>query len=523
MLTTKNRPRIIPGKTTLFLTDVATTFNIKPNTVRQHIRRGTFPTPTVRREPEIGWDAVDIYRWAYTTQRMPLDAIPFRYLRPLIADGTLPGPQAPRVLQVSCQTHGRPSHGLGISVQYGGLTSADLGFTLFYPDEFGRTNLDESRADIVVEVTGHVSNRGFYVDVHQSHPDYEYALDGEFHTQDVALLVQEPIPYWPLALRSSFGGVDRRTGHIIPVEGATAVPSRFLDGRSDALETFVSEGAETAHPELVEALRAEVADDYRRSAQWTLWHIREYVESHQAASWTLNDPDRHLFLAASPATLPDETAEEEFARTRLQDLLWEVPVGDTPAARHVAARFFTAPEQNMFSRAGETPAQRVFREKLEPVPAEVATLVHLAFPHPKYGRGPVADAVIRDYWQDPSSGALVTNFRATDDSRACILYAVPLHYPHPVSAITFDFDDEHQPFIWATNGRTLPFPRHPNSGYALGYDGSGPRAIKDTSAGLLGLDKNTPASPRWPFYREGYPTQVAAEEMASFYDTERHD
>jgi len=32
------------------------------------------------------------------------------------------------------------------------------------------------------------------------------------------------------------------------------------------------------------------------------------------------------------------------------------------------------------------------------------------------------------------------------------------------------------------------------------------------------LDKSTPVRPRWPFYREGYPTQVAADEMATFYD-----
>ena len=69
---TKTRTHINPGKTPLFLTDVSTTFKIKSNTIRQHIRRGTFPEPTVRREPEIGWDAVDIYRWAYTTNRMPL-------------------------------------------------------------------------------------------------------------------------------------------------------------------------------------------------------------------------------------------------------------------------------------------------------------------------------------------------------------------------------------------------------------------------------------------------------------------
>lgn len=35
---------------------------------------------------------------------------------------------------------------------------------------------------------------------------------------------------------------------------------------------------------------------------------------------------------------------------------------------------------------------------------------------------------------------------------------------------------------------------------------------------LLGLAENTPASPRWQFYREGYLTQIAADEMTSFYE-----
>lgn len=520
MLTTKTRTHINPGKTPLFLTDVSATFKIKSNTIRQHIRRGTFPEPTVRREPEIGWEAVDIYRWAYTTNRMPLDAIPFRYLRQLIADGTLPGPQVPRVLQVTCGA-GDPALGLGISVRYGGLTSADLGFTLFYPGEFGRIQMDQDQADIGVVVTGFTSNRGFIVDVDQTHPDYEYALD-EFHTQDVALLVQEPIPYWPLQLRSSLGGMDRRTGHVIPIEGATATPSRLLDGRNAAVETFASEGAERTHKDLIEALRAEVADDFRQAAQGAHRHIKEYVEEHRATGWALRDPKNHLFLAADPTITPEETAEEETARARLQSLLWDTPVGDAPASRQVAAKFFNAPEQNTFSAVGETNAQRVFRDDLIRVPVEEATLVHLAFPHPKYWRGPEADNVPRQYYQDPRSGALVTIFQAISGTPSYTRYAMPREYPAPVQVSVFDFEDERQPFIWTNDEHALPFPKHWDSGYSLGYDGSGPQAIKAMAAVLLGLNKAAPIGPRWPFYREGYPTQVTAEEMMDFYEAESH-
>ena len=161
------------------------------------------------------------------------------------------------MFQVTCGA-GDPTLSLGISVRYGGLTRADLGFTLFYPDEFGRIEMDQSQADITVAVTGHVSTRGFFVDVHQTHPDLRVRPRWrKFHTQDVALLTQEPIPYWPLELRSSLGGMDRRTGHVIPIEGATATPSRLLDGRNAAVETFASEGAERTHQDLIEALRAE--------------------------------------------------------------------------------------------------------------------------------------------------------------------------------------------------------------------------------------------------------------------------
>ena len=38
-----------------------------------------------------------------------------------------------------------------------------------------------------------------------------------------------------------------------------------------------------------------------------------------------------------------------------------------------------------------------------------------------------------------------------------------------------------------------------------------------TMAAILGLNKAAPIGPRWPFYREGYPTQITADEMDSLY------
>lgn len=511
------KPRIEPGKSTLHLGEVANLFAIKPNTIRQHIRRGTMPEPTVRRDPELGWHAADIYRWAYETGRLPLDAIPFRHLRQLIDDGTLPGPPVPRVHQVTCRTHGDPSLGHGIHVRYGGLTDAGLGFTLYYPEPFGRIELDPSQADIAVEVTGHFSLRGFFVDVHQTHPDYEYALDTEFYTQDVALLVQEPIPYWPLQLRTAVGGVDRRTGHIIPMEGATAVPTERLVARGLASEAFADDSRHVEQHDLIAALRADVSDDYRTAAEHTRWSLAQFAAEHQATSWTLTDPRHHLLIAATPAIPAEETAEEEFARSRLPELLWHTPVGDTASARQVAAGFVTVQEQNVFSTAEETDAQKSFRANLAHVPPEEATLVHLAFSHPKYERSPEAAGVPRDYLRDPHSGALATMFRAIDGEPAYVRYSMPQEYPGDVEVEAFDFEDQYQPFVWPAGERARPFPLDPQSGYALGYGGSGPQAIKAMAARLLGLDSATPVGPRWPFYRDGYPTHVTADEMASFY------
>ena len=119
----------------------------------------------------------------------------------------------------------------------------------------------------------------------------------------------------------------------------------------------------------------------------------------------------------------------------------------------------------------------------------------------------------RQYYQDPRSGALVTIFQAISRTPSYTRYAVPRESPAPVQVSVFDFEDERQPFIWTNDEHALPFPKHRDSGYALGYDGSGPQAIKAMAAVLLGLNKAAPIGPRWPFYREGYPTQITADEM----------
>lgn len=511
------KTHITPGKTTLYLGEVAELFGLKPNTIRQNIRRGTMPQPTVRRDPELGWHALDIYRWAYKSGRLPLDAIPFRYLRDLIIDGTLPGPQAPRLFEVTTRTGGDPFSGPGIHVRYGGLTDASLGFTLYYPDGYGRIEMDPQQVGVVVEVTGHYSIRGWYVDVHQTHPEYEYAPDTEFYTQDVALLVQEPLPYWPRALRSVSGGVDRRTGHIIPVKGATAVSSSELVARGLAVEAFADDPRHAGQHDLLAALRADVAHDYRVAATETQEFLDEYLTPHQADAWTLSEPSRHLHVAATPAMPEGESVEEEFARTRLPELLWETAVGDTAAARQVAKEFVRTRDQYQFSIDEETEAQRHFRTRLIRVPADKATLVHLAFAHPRYDRSPGGAAVPREYWRDAVSGALVTLFRAVDDAPAYARYSMPTEYPNGIEVAAFDFDAEHQPFVWTSQGGAVPFPLDPQSGYSLGYSGAGPQAIKAMAARLLGLDRRTSVGPRWPFYREGYPTRVSADEMKGFY------
>lgn len=510
------KPYINPEKTDLHLGDVSTLFGIKPNTLRQYIRRGTIPDPTIRRDPELGWDAATIYLWAYQTGRMPLNAVPFRYLRQVIDMGEIPGPPVPRVHQVTGVTHGLSNEGLGIEVDYGGLTEEALAFKLYYPDEFGRVRADEDRPDIdtVVKVTGHVSTQaGFYVDVHQKHPDFDYKLDMEVYTRDVALLVQEPIPYWPIELRTAFGGIDYQTRHIAPMEGATALPSRISFTGGLAVEAFADDPRNAQHEDLLAALRADVADDYRQAAKHAERHIMDYVKPRQATTWTLSDPKHHLFLAATPAPQLDETPQEESVRDRLPGLVWETPTGDTPTAQQVAMRYVRLGEHNVFRRGNETRAQKAFHAGLVPVPPEEATLVHLSHLHPKLGR---PSETGRSFWRDLTSGALVTIYEEARGSLGYCCYTMPGEYPEPVEISQFDFEDQREPFIWSTNRAALPFPRDRDSGYALGYGGTGPHAVKDMAARLLGLASNVPC-PRWPFFREGYPTHVSAEEMSGFY------
>lgn len=170
------KPVIDPTKSILYLHDVSKLFGIKANTLRQYISRGSMPDPDVRRSPEIGWQAHNIYKWAYQTQRMPADAIPFRYLEALIADGTIPDGPAPRIHAVTTRTKAEIGGGPGVQVHYGGLTAENLTFSLYYPEGFGRITPKTTAANTVIEVTGEVASWGFYVTIIQTHPNFEYAL-----------------------------------------------------------------------------------------------------------------------------------------------------------------------------------------------------------------------------------------------------------------------------------------------------------------------------------------------------------
>lgn len=145
--------------------------------------------------------------------------------------------------------------------------------------------------------------------------------------------------------------------------------------------------------------------------------------------------------------------------------------------------------------------------------------MHLAFTHPKHGQGPEADSVPRSYWSDPVSGAQAAQFHAVrGKTPAYVVYAVPTFHPGAATVESFDFEDENQPFAWTCEGQAVPFPRRKDPGYALGYDGSVPQAVEESASGLLGLNAKTQVGPRWPFFEEGYPAQVAANEMASYYN-----
>lgn len=506
---------IEPGRTTLYLSDVAALFDLKPNTIRQYIRRGNIPEPTSRRDPELGWDAAVIYAWAQARDLMPLNAVPFRYLRHVITTNDIPGPTTPQVRSVQVRTNA-PS-GNGIVVDYGDLTYADLGFTLYYAHAFHALSPSRETADIVVQVDSDASPHGFYVSVEQTHPDYRYAEDSQLFTRDVAELVGAPIPYWTHTLRFAARGIDRSTGHILRADGAVPMPDDPLTARlATSVEAYVEE-----HPDqdqLNAALRATVAHHYRGAAENAQWDIDKYAKPHEAASWVLNDPAHHLFIAATPLPPEDESPEAELARTSLPDLLWTTPVGSTPTARRLAADIGYLGETLSFTEGDETTAQSQFLSALVPVAFRDATLTHLHLTHPRYGSSLQGQRLYSTFWRDPISGALATIFNGTfaDDPRE-IVYIVPEDYPTTVGVETFDFASYHQPFIWTTDGNAAPFPSHPDSGYALGYGGSGPRAVMGTAAKLLGITPGTPPSARSPLLHKGYPTRISANEMRALY------
>lgn len=519
---THTTPKIDPSAPVLYITDVSTIFDIKAATLRQYVSRGTMPAPSVRRSPELGWDAHDIYAWAYTQRLMPLAAIPFRHLRHVIDTTQTRGAPVPRVHSVATITQGTAGrHSRGVKVHYGGLTDESVAFTLYYPVEGGIDEPTPGQVGISVAVTSHVHPRGFFVSVRQAHPDYEYAIDTEVFTRDVAELVGEAIPYWPYGLRSAGTTVNRATGHVDITEQVHAQPDGWEIARGRDVEAFVSSPQGEAHPQLSDAMRASVMHTYRQADQQAREAVMRWVRKFRADSWALADPAKHLVLAATLADVPAETDEQQAAREHLEDLAWTVPVGDSPVGRQIAPGTVPALGQRSFPVESETAAQAAFRASLVPVPQSEATLTHLAFFHPKAGAPSATTTVPRTYWRDHYSGALVTIFDASESSPEFVCYAVPREWPEEVQvkAEKFDFTDERHPFVWAAGGAAVPYPEHPESGYSLGYLGSGPMAIMETTAQILGeraIDSVTPPA-TWPFYSPGYPTLVPAGEMRNYF------
>lgn len=518
---TSTRPKIDPNAKTLHISEVTDLFGIKPGTLRQYVSRGSMPAPTVRRSPELGWDTRDIYVWAYKQGLMPLAAVPFRHLRHVIDHTETRGAPVPRVHGVEGITQGQTRRDTGIKVQYGGLTEEKAGFTLYFAADGGAYRPAPGETGIVAKVRGEVHRRGFYVDVFQAHPDFDYEVDRDVSTRDVAALVGEAIPYWPYALRSVSPGIDRATGRISVTENARAHPEWFAIARDQAVEAFASSPQGQEHPDLVTAMRADVRSDYREAAEQTALVVETYVSRWEAKTWTLGEEEkRHLVLAATLAPMPPESSRDEQAREALPRLEWTVPVGDSPAARQVARER----QQRQFLVEGETESQRAFRSALIPVAPDAATLTHLSFTHPKYGTPSAAMTVPCEYFRDHYSGALVTVFAKTEDSPEYCCYDVPRDLPEGLEAEAFDFTDERNPFMLAANGVVVPFPSHPHSDYTLGYTGTGPLSTMETTARLLGdvqAVHPVDAPDTWPWYQPGYPTHVSAEEMRARMEAAR--
>lgn len=519
---TATRAKINPTATVLHISEVTELFGIKPGTLRQYVSRGTMPEPTVRRSPELGWAAEDIYAWAHEQRLMPLAAIPFRHLRHVIDHTETRGAPVPRVHSVAGITQGSRQDS-GVQVHYGGLTDEGLGFTLYYPGLHGQLRPTPGEVGIIARVTGHLHPRGFYLDVHQTHPDYDYETDTEVFTQDVAELVGEAIPYWPTQLRSAAVGVDRSTGHVTTAEPAVAHPSPWNVTRGRNFESFAASPQGQEHPELVQAMRTAVASDYSRAASDAEHFISKYVRRHQTLAWPLTNPTRHLVLAATVADAPAQNDDEADVHARLEDLAWQEPVGDSPIARQVALDCTRSLNQLMFSMAGATAAQRAFVASLVPVAEGDATLAHLAL-NPPGGVPSITATLPRTFWRDHYSGAVVTIYEETESHPAYCCYAVPQELPQPVTVKSFDFEDHTTPFMWAVDGAAIPYPEHheegyPGSSYTLGYLGSGPIAVMETTARLLDVPPldHRALPPTWPFYSRGYPTTVPAEEMRAYY------
>lgn len=516
------KKHINPQAETLDIDTVADLFDLAPATIRKRIERGRMPQP-VRRSPSIAWDAAAVYTWAYRQGLMSLRAVPLRHIRHIIDHEDVPGPHTARLGEVvGFGIPRRASEHSGVMVAYAGLTEERVEVLIHYPvDSTPEVELPE-RADrepvFRLLVTSEVAASGFYVQVHQGHPDYSYDMDW-ISTAQVAHLVGEAIPYWPLRLRGREAAEEPGTGRVAVTGPVVATPSAFGLDCVEAIEQVRQETGRKAGKDPLMSVLATISQDAYQDAEETARNDLGYAQPYATSTWALEE-GKHLRIIATPAPVKAPAGDPAAARRDLKALAFSEPVGDSIATRRLGRLVADLPART-FADASMTHTQRRFTEELQPVQKKDATLAHLGITGQLVPGVAATYGLFPTFWKHPASGALAVHVEAVDAFPGYWRYVVPEQYPvdvTPAEIDGFDFEAHRDPFVLLRGGGVLPFPQDRSSaGYSLGYGGSGPQAVRRQVVSLLGLGRDAQVSSRWPFYDAGYPTWVPVAEMRAFF------
>lgn len=419
--------------------------------LRRAARDGQFPPPASTQRGEPYWRDDEVLRWAAATSAELATRVPLRYW----PDATQPADYLGAIAHDDAVVMTWQTNLGAVAVVWNFIDP----ITVHLTDYLQRAH----DAAIIVNV-----DPDFGIDgpalraINTATPDTETDL----RWADLARVLGQPMPYWPLPLRLP----DLIRAWQPGAAPVTAPAQPDIDTATLLRRAATFDSEHPAHRTLLNLAR--VAQHRVTAAALQDLHILHESITHDS------DLDVPTAIAATPLPVPEAAREDLDPTTRRAGWLDILARADTLSVQCVREVYAWDGGQDLpFSNPEEidptTPPGSEWAQRLHPIPRTAAfELIDY------HGGG--------DTLTDPATDAPAV--RRKDGQ---LIAAIPQRLPatHPLAALILAKDH-----IWirTQDGTLYPAPKHPNHGLSWGYSGGGPAALAALINHLLN-DINTPA------------------------------